>query len=226
MNKIQALIALAVSGIVTLGLVSFESNPQLTHLVSGKSLQAALPGLQGSSAFVAPSAPAGGEDRIADELRASVTELAQLIAKNHLNARKLQEGALEMPQEKFLAGLPEEVRPAYARVLKMVNEAQNSQLARDGKDRSFFTRAKDAHAMPTYVSRHLDDLAGVQLNPQVTDFVAQVGNADLVRDEDIRQLLSLCARRRDCVEKSAASWITKYHKNLSNDQLRLIAHGL
>lgn len=154
------------------------------------------------------------------EFTDNLAKLSQALKNENLDTEELLHRILNEGYESVEAELSPQLQVQFKDLHKSARALNIQQLHRDGFSTEFF----DIHPrmqMPPTIKTRRTDLREIDLPQQVQNFVDLVSESEKVFDEDIQEILSLCRRNRDCVEKSVTSWIDANHL-LSERQLQTL----
>lgn len=146
-------------------------------------------------------------------------ELISAFEQEGLSFVRLRDLYHEKGEEAFLAALPEKSRQAFERLMDLVRKKRVAILGVSEPQNQL--HATTTKISQQYLYNRRAWLDGVSLPTRAQTLVARVLENRVIHDQDLKDLLSACELRSECIEKSVVLLMDGRHQ-LTTRQFQII----
>ncbi len=139
----------------------------------------------------------------------SLGKLEKMVQSYGLDMRELTKQALANGFDKFTSDLPVPLQVQFKKVNAMARRLQDDFLAQDGMTREDIKPLKILK--PAWVQNRENKLLTMNLQTTVRKLVETLKQQNDVATKDLGELINLCEKQRDCVEKAVYELINANH---------------
>lgn len=162
-------------------------------------------------------------EMIIKRYRDALLKISKIVKDSNIDSKKLVNKLLANSEKDKFKGIPTKLIIPITEMHAVIKELQVFDLQADGK--TFNDIKKLEIRKPEWINERESQLAKVKLSPKVHEFIAQKETSTSLSDDDVKQVIQLCAKYRDCVELAVVRLMNSNHL-LTNSQLNIIKQNI
>lgn len=163
-------------------------------------------------------------EEVLERYRQVILEVSQLVKEMNIDDKELVQRLIRNKEEnKGFENIPDRLIAPIKKMHSIASELQEIDLKADGKTLNDLKKFESYK--PKWIQQREEELSKVSVSSKANDFVKIKIQESSISDEDIKELITICLKKRDCVEASIYQLMNANHL-LSENQLKIISKNI